>query len=133
MHNEVEICVIHAAFESTARIVATVDIPDDMQGEADDIDALEFAYRWTQNTTGSWSLGPKLPDDNADWSYRVKVLGALQTTDLGEPRGIRSTSVGDFMSISTKDGKIKRYKVAAVGFEPVEDADFPIIEAWEED
>lgn len=139
MHNEMEICVIHAAFEDIPKIVATVDIPDDVQGEADDLDALEYAYRWTQNIHGSWSRGAKLPDshvsfthDNPDWNERVKRIADLPT-HLGETLGLRSTSAGDFMSISTKDGQIRRYKVVSVGFDPVEDVDFPIIEAWESD
>ena len=127
MHKEMEICVIHAAFEDIPKIVATVDIPDDVQGEADDLDALEYAYRWTQNIHGSWSR-----HDNPDWNARVKRIADLPT-HLGETLGLRSTSAGDFMSISTKDGQIRRYKVVSVGFEPVEDVDFPIIEAWESD
>ena len=47
-----QVAVIHKAFEDTPRTVAFVDVADDMQVE----EALEYAYRWTNNVMGSWSI-----------------------------------------------------------------------------
>ena len=70
-----------------------------------DIDqALEYAYRWTQNISGSWSR--KIGEDAND---NVKVLH-----HNFDGSGLRSSMVGDEFLV---DGKT--FKVAPFGFEEV--------------
>lgn len=96
-----QVAVIHSAFEETPRTVAFVEV-----GDRTVEDALEFAYRWTQNIFDSWSL--KHPEDGND---SVTVMGDTK----GGTMGIRSTSVGDQMLIGTT-----KYVVSPVGFEELE-------------
>jgi len=98
-----QVAVIHTAFEDTPRTVAFVEV-----GERVGTEALEYAYRWTQNIMDSWSL--KMPQDGND---DVTVMGELPVVD-GETYGLRSTSMGDQMLLGTT-----KYKVAAVGFEEI--------------
>ena len=96
-----QVAVIHTAFEETPRTVAFVDV-----GDRTGSDALEYAYRWTQNIMDSWSL--KLENDGND---DVTVVGELPVVD-GKTYGLRSTSMGDHMLFGTV-----KYKVAGFGFE----------------
>lgn len=59
-------------------------------------DALEYAFRWTQNIDGSWSMG-----DSADRNDRVQVIAPLPV-HFGREIGHRSTMVGD--KFLTEDG-----------------------------
>ena len=95
-----QVAVIHSAFEETPRTVAFVEV-----GDRTVEDALEFAYRWTQNIFDSWSL--KHPEDGND---KVTVMGDTK----GGTMGIRSTSVGDQILIGTT-----KYVVSPIGFEEV--------------
>ena len=95
--------VIHAAFEDEAEHMANV-TADDRMGV---MEALEYAYRWTNNVAGSWSRTDL--EDNGDENDDVEVVKPVG--DLGH----RSTSVGDYMRV---DGTL--YRVAGVGFEPAE-------------
>jgi hypothetical protein len=73
-------------------------------------EALEYAYRYTNNVAGSWSM--KIGDDaNED----VTVLAPLHVTEDGRPMGLRSTSMFDRMVLNGKT-----YKVAMMGFKEVE-------------
>src|SRR5210317_31859 len=94
-----QVAVIHTAFEETPRTVAFVDV-----GERTGNDALEYAYRWTQNILDSWSL--KMPEAGND---DVTVMG-----EIVDGMGIRSTSVGDQILMGTK-----KYKVAFAGFDEI--------------
>ena len=94
-----QVAVIHTAFEDSPRTVAFVEV-----GERIGNDALEYAYRWTQNIMDSWSL--KMPEDGND---DVTVMG-----EIVNGMGIRSTSVGDQILMGTK-----KYKVAFAGFEEI--------------
>ena len=96
-----QVAVIHSAFEETPRTVAFVEV-----GDRTVEDALEFAFRWTQNIFDSWSL--KHPEDGND---SVTVMGDTK----GGTMGIRSSSVGDQMLIGTT-----KYVVSPVGFEELE-------------
>ena len=74
-HTHMEVMVVHSAFEDAAKIVAIVDIPVEIE---DDIQALEYAYRWTQNLHGSWSRGAEIDGQtNNDFNWRVKKIGDL--------------------------------------------------------
>ena len=94
-----QVAVIHTAFEDSPRTVAFVEV-----GERVGTEALEYAYRWTQNIIDSWSL--KMPEDGND---DVTVMG-----EIVNGMGIRSTSMGDHMLLGTT-----KYKVAPVGFEKI--------------
>lgn len=99
-----QVAVIHTAFEDTPRTVALVEV-----GDRTGTDALEYAYRWTQNIIDSWSQ--KLPvDGNPD----VTVVADLPVVE-GKTYGLRSTSMGDQMLLGNK-----KYTVAMVGFEEIQ-------------
>ena len=96
-----QVAVIHTAFEDTPSTVAFVNVPEFPTL----IEKLEYAYRWTQNIMGSWSL--KIDEDAND---NVTVVG-----DISSGYGLRSTSVGDQILV----GNVK-YKVARFGFETLD-------------
>lgn len=102
--------VIHTAFEDTPRTVAFVEV-----GTRTGSDALEYAYRRTQNIEGSWSKGPTIEwdgetHDNGDYSEDITVMQPLHEKD-GKTYGLRSTSVGDHILFGTV-----KYKVDSFGF-----------------
>ena len=94
-----QVAVIHTAFEDSPRTVAFVEVGDRIGDEA-----LEYAYRWTQNIFDIWSL--KMPEDGND---DVTVMG-----EIVDGMGIRSTSVNDQILMGTK-----KYRVAFAGFEEI--------------
>ena len=103
--------VIHGAFEDTPRTVAFVEV-----GERTGSDALEYAYRRTQNIEGSWSKGPVIEwdgeeHDNGDYSEDITVMQPLHVDADGKEWGHRSTSVGDHIVFGTV-----KYKVDSFGF-----------------
>ena len=98
-----QVAVIHTAFEDSPRTVAFVEV-----GERIGNEALEYAYRWTNNIMGSWSM--KLGEDA---NYDVTVMAELPVYD-GQTYGLRSTSMNDQMLVGNK-----KYKVAAMGFEEI--------------
>lgn len=71
----------------------------------DVMDALEYAYRWTNNINGSWSRS-----DNADSNENVTEIAPLENG-----MGHRSTSMFDRMAIEGA-----WYEVAGFGFEKIE-------------
>ena len=94
------------------RDVAVVNFPD---GHNTD-DILEYAYRWTNNVMGSWSIKEKyLPMrdgsmmENGDYNEDVTVL-----YNRPDGMGQRSTMVGDRMEV----GGIV-YRVAMLGFKEI--------------
>ena len=97
-----QVAVIHTAFEGKPSTVAFVEIPDDAEST---IDKLEYAYKWTNNIHGSWSL--KIGNDA---NPNVTVVG-----DISDGYGLRSTSVGDQMLLGTE-----KYVVAPMGFETLD-------------
>ena len=102
--------VIHTAFEDTPRTVAFVEV-----GERTGNDALEYAYRRTQNIEGSWSKGPRIEwegqeHDNGDYSADITVMQPLHVSE-GKEYGLRSTSVGDHILFGTV-----KYTVDSFGF-----------------
>ena len=94
-----QVAVIHTAFEDVPNTVAFVEV-----GERTGTEALEYAYRWTQNIMDSWSL--KMPEDGND---DVTVMG-----EIVDGMGIRSTSMGDQMLLGTT-----KYLVDMVGFKEI--------------
>ena len=111
-----KVTVIHKAFEEVAYTAAEVDVAD-MQGT----EALEYAYRVTQNIDGSWSKGPAIEwegeiHNNPDYNPNITVIQPLHEKN-GNTLGLRSTSVGDEMIMNGKT-----YRVASFGFTKVEEA-----------
>ena len=111
-----QIAVIHRAFEEPADHKTVAMVTTELEG----MDALEYAYRWTNNIMGSWSrstpdienhLGETIA--NEDYNPNVMVMADLHKKD-GVTYGLRSTSVGDWMLLGNK-----RYAVASCGFEEV--------------
>lgn len=105
-----KVAVIHTAFEDAPNTVAFVDTPFAVAEEA-----LEYAYRWTNNVMGSWSIKKEYfenGEENGDYNENVTVMAPLHVDDNGKQWGLRSTSVGDQMLV----GNVK-YKVANFGFE----------------
>ena len=89
--------------------VANVTIPKGM----DDQEALQYAYEWTNNKWGSWSIQcPEgMNEENADWNGYVDVL-----VDMSKERlGLRSSMMGDIFLV---DGK--PWEVAHTGFTMME-------------
>ena len=102
-----QVAVIHTAFEDKPRTVAFVEV-----GERTGNEALEYAYRWTNNVMGSWSRPEKTfsnGEKNGDYNPFVTTLAPLR-----DGMGLRSTSMGDEMIVEGKT-----YKVAMMGFEAV--------------
>ena len=100
-----KVTVIHTAFEDTPKVVATVEAPHAVVEEA-----LEFAYRWTQNIMDSWSK--KMP---ADGNPAVTVEADLHVDANGDVWGLRSTAMRDQMIV---DGR--RFEVDMIGFKEVD-------------
>tara|TARA_B100000212_G_scaffold624_1_gene442 strand:- start:554 stop:856 length:303 start_codon:yes stop_codon:yes gene_type:complete len=96
-----KVTVVHTAFEDAPQIVAEVNSPHAKVEEA-----LEYAYRWTNNVMGSWSRDDL--EDNGDFNPNVKRVAPLHEGGMG----LRSTSVGDMMHV---DGR--SFEVARLGFQ----------------
>ena len=99
------------------RDVAIVSIPQEISAFGTTLDCLEYAYRWTNNVEGSWSIKKtSFPDPvngdrvNGDYNENVAVLN-----NRPDGMGQRSTMMGDRMEV---DGET--YKVAVFGFTKVE-------------
>jgi len=72
-------------------------------------EALDYAYRWTQNLSGSWSN--KIGDDAND---NVTILHYRN-----DGSGLRSSMVGDTFTVWFEDKTFKKFKCAPIGFEEV--------------
>jgi hypothetical protein len=108
-----KVSVIHSAFDDTPHVVAFVDAPEGTE----EMEALEYAYRWTNNVMGSWSIKKEVfegGESNGDFNPNVTVMAPLHVDDSGKEWGLRSTSVGDQMLVGTK-----KYEVASFGFKEV--------------
>ena len=104
-----KITVVHKAFEDTPQVVAEVEAPHSVVEEA-----LEYAYRWTNNVMGSWSIKKQNFEDgepNGDFNPNVKVVADLHVDESGEAWGLRSTSVRDMMHVDWRS-----FEVAGFGF-----------------
>ena len=115
------ITVIHASFLEEGeqpRAVAKV-----TTSGLDLFQATEYAYRYTNNLDGSWSM--KLGEDAND---AVEVIAPL-ISHKGKTYGLRSTSVGDVMKVDDGEGFVDYFKVAGFGFEPCEAIDYETVDA----
>lgn len=83
-----QVKVYHTAFEQNATEVAQF---TPVTATTEVRDALEIAYKLTQNIQGSWSRSEWVGDiENLDYDSRVTVIGGRI-----REMGLRSTSVGD--------------------------------------
>ncbi len=98
---------VHHADPQTGELTHVANV---RTGLEDDIEALEFAWRWINNVHGSWSRRDL--KENWDDHSAVTVMAPLRVVG-GQVIGHRSSMVGD---IFVFDGK--RHKVAAFGFDP---------------
>jgi hypothetical protein len=115
------ITVIHASFLEEGeqpRAVAKV-----TTSGLDLFQATEYAYRYTNNLDGSWSM--KLGEDAND---DVEVIAPLISHN-GNTYGLRSTSVGDVMIVDDGEGFVDYFKVAGFGFEPCDAIDYETVDA----
>ena len=110
-----KVTVIHmphpADLDADAVRVAEVTIPAEITSETG---ACEYAYRWTQNLMGSWSI----QDGNADNNDNVKRLVPLHEGGMG----LRSSMMGDHFIVHSdnawshsEEGQV--YECAMLGFE----------------
>ncbi len=114
------ITVIHASFlepGETPKAVAKVTTEG-----MDLFEATEYAYRYTNNVDGSWSM--KI---GADANDDVEVLAPL-IQHKGKAYGLRSTSVGDVMIVDDGEGFTDTFRVAGMGFEPCDAIDYDIVD-----
>ena len=92
-----------------------------------DMNAMEYAYRWTNNVMGSWSNKDEVVfengEQNRDLNQSVTVLKGLKFNDEGRLMGHRSTSVGDVMHVQYVDGSTAWFMVAPFGFKFVNEGD----------
>ena len=112
------ITVIHASFleeGETAKAVAKV-----TTSGLDLFQATEYAYRYTNNVDGSWSM--KIGEDAND---NVQVIAPLIQHE-GKQYGLRSTSVGDVLLVDDGEGFRDYFRVAGFGFEPCDAVVFNI-------
>lgn len=94
----------------TGNVLGFTDVAEVNVWHTEDVnEALEYAYRYTNNIDGSWSM--KIGSDAND---DVTVLAPLHIVE-GRTYGLRSTSMFDRMVLN---GKI--YKVDMFGFKEVE-------------
>jgi hypothetical protein len=86
-------------------------------------EATEYAYRYTNNVDGSWSM--KIGEDAND---AVEVIAPLIQHN-GKAYGLRSTSVGDVMIVDDGEGFVDWFEVAGFGFEPCDPISYDIVDA----
>jgi hypothetical protein len=104
---------------NTGAVLGFTDVAEVNVCHTEDVDAaLEYAYRWTNNVSGSWSIKQRdmtLRDgtmfENGDYNDDVTVLVPLHKGCMG----LRSTSMFDRMVLNGKT-----YKVDMMGFKEVE-------------
>ena len=108
---ESKMIVRHKAFESIGEQYDAASITVDDRASIEE--NLSFAYRWTQNLQDSWSKNMEY-----DGHERVTCL-----VDLTGRMGLRSTSVGDTVTMIHESGFKQVYQVAGVGFELIEEGE----------
>tara|TARA_R110002020_G_scaffold315345_1_gene530499 strand:+ start:245 stop:595 length:351 start_codon:yes stop_codon:yes gene_type:complete len=113
-----KILVQHAESNRDGEVTGYTDVAEVNASDFKDVDAaLEYAYRYTNNVMGSWSIkeqflpmrdGNEMP--NGDYNDDVTVL-----RHRPDGMGQRSSMMGDRMIV---DGKT--YEIAAFGFKMME-------------
>ena len=89
-------------------LVAEVNLPSSI---TDQDEALEYAYRWTQNIMGSWSR-----DDIADNpDYNPNHVNRIAPLNEGG-MGLRSSMMGDQFVVEDASGDRSLHEVRMIGF-----------------
>jgi len=99
-----KVTVFHKDFETNAFVRVAVVNAD----TTNEMAALEYAYRWTQNIMDSWSH----PSGEADKNQDVEVVAELPVHE-GKVFGLRSSMMGDRFYVEDGDA----YECAMIGFE----------------
>ena len=95
---------------NTGAVLGFTDVAEVNVWHTEDVnEALEYAYRYTNNVDGSWSM--KI---GSDANNDVTVLASLPVAN-GRTYGLRSTSMFDRLVLNGKT-----YKVDMMGFKEVE-------------
>jgi len=124
-----KILVMHTKYNrESGAIIGSTDVAEvniaEMSDFANENECLEYAYRWTNNVMGSWSIKEKsFPDPangdriNGDYNNDVTVL-APRPDGMGQ----RSTMMGDHMIVIGESDQIgmqgseRYYELCAAGF-----------------
>ena len=108
-----KITVYHNDFETNSSFtrVAVVNVPEEISAFGTTNECLEYAYRYTNNVMGSWSM--KIGGDAND---NVEVTAPLHISKrTGEEMGLRSSMMGDRFYVQGEEA----YEVAMCGFEVI--------------
>ena len=110
-----KVTVFHKDFEDNSFTrVAVVNVPEEISAFGTTNECLEYAYRYTNNVDGSWSM--KIGSDAND---NVEVVAELPVSKkTGKQMGLRSTMMFDRMEVESGDV----YSVDMVGFKALEAA-----------
>lgn len=105
-----KVTVFHKDFEDNSFTrVAVVNVPEEISAFGTTNECLEYAYRYTNNVMGSWSM--KIGGDAND---NVEVTAPLHISKrTGEEMGLRSSMMGDRFYVEGGDA----YECAMLGFE----------------
>ena len=108
------VTVFHTQFDYNLAVETGVEpIASFVFPEADSVeDALELAYRYTNNIEGSWSRVGNV-DAHPSLTLHTPLL-----EENGQTYGHRSSMVGDLIQVEV-DGAIQTYKVANCGFDRI--------------
>lgn len=108
-----KVAIIHKEPERKEFHVATVAFLE--VGDMNTNDALNYAFRATQNINGSWSQGEFFDDGerNYDFDENITVMKELPVIK-GKTYGLRSTMYGDQILVGNQ-----KYMVDFVGFRAV--------------
>lgn len=107
-----KVAIIHKEPERKSFHVATVAFLE--VGDMNTNDALNYAFRATQNINGSWSKGEFVDGErNYDYDENITVMKELPIVK-GRELGLRSTMVGDQILVGNN-----KYEVDFVGFKRV--------------
>ena len=118
--------VFHADFDDTGptgtftKVAVVTADPVSASPVTTESEALDYAYRWTNNIEGSWSKKePWLFDssnkmvENGDFNVDVEVVAPLPKVD-GKVFGLRSSMMGDKFVVNGKE-----FAVATFGFDEI--------------
>ena len=118
--------VFHADFDDTGptgtftKVAVVTADPVSASPVTTESEALDYAYRWTNNLEGSWSKkmawlydSSNKMFDNGDFNVDVEVVAPLPKVD-GKVFGLRSSMMGDKFVVNGKE-----FAVATFGFDEI--------------
>ena len=118
--------VFHADFDDTGptgtftKVAVVTADPVSASPVTTESEALDYAYRWTNNLEGSWSKkvawlydSSNKMFENGDFNVDVEVVAPLPKVD-GKVFGLRSSMMGDKFVVNGKE-----FAVATFGFDEI--------------